>query len=103
LSAGGALLVCGDGVPEPETDGELRIAFRDCEVQVGCTILDPRQASTDLPAGYGVRFTQVPPGVDDAIDGIVKDALVRSLLRPETEPEIPCLDGGLDSSYVHHY
>lgn len=103
LSAGGALLEFAGRFPEPQTEGRLRIAFRNCEVEVGCTILDPRRASSSLPAGSGVRFTEVPPGVDDAIDGIVRDALVRNLLYPETEPEIPSLDGGLDPRYVHHF
>jgi hypothetical protein len=103
LSAGGALLEYAGRSSKPATEGRLRIAFRNCEVEVKCTILDPRRASTNLPAGFGVRFTEAPPGVDDAIDGIVKEALVQSLLHPEAEPEIPSLDGGLDHRYVHHF
>lgn len=92
LSAGGAFLVCPAGCPAPDTEGSLRILFQDFQIRTRCRVLDPRQASSNLPAGFGVRFTELSDRGRQLIDRIVHDALVEALLAPDSEPGPPSLD-----------
>jgi hypothetical protein len=92
LSAGGAFLVCASDCPSPETEAELRILFQDFQIRTRCRVLDPRQASSHLPAGFGVRFTGLSTRGRQLIDRIIHDALVEVLLAPEREPGLPSLD-----------
>jgi len=92
LSAGGAFLVCPSGCPEAGTEAGLRILFQDFQIRTRCRVLDPRQASSHLPAGFGVRFTELSDRGRELVDRIIHDALVEVLLAPEQEPNLPTLD-----------
>jgi hypothetical protein len=93
LSAGGAFLVCPADCPVPGTEAGLRILFQDFQIRTRCRVLDPRQASSNLPAGFGVRFTELSTRAQELLDRIIHDALVEVLLAPEREPGLPSLDG----------
>lgn len=92
LSAGGAFLVCASDCPAPDSEAGLRILFQDFQIRTRCRVLDPRQASSHLPAGFGVRFTGLSARGRQLIDRIIHDALVEVLLAPEREPGLPSLD-----------
>lgn len=92
LSAGGAFLVCAADYPPPDTEAGLRILFQEFQIRTRCRILDPRQASSNLPAGFGVRFTELSDQGRRLIDRIVHDALVEALLAPDSVPGPPSLD-----------
>ena len=91
LSAHGAFLECETAFPEPGLKGQLRIVFQDFKMLTTCEILDTRHGSSNLPAGFGVRFVGFSDTSRQVIDRIVSDALVDTLLRPATEPTTPTL------------
>lgn len=92
LSAGGAFMVCDSDCPEAGAEAGLRILFQDFQIRTRCRVLDPRQASSRLPAGFGVRFTELSARGRELVNRIVHDALVEVLLSPESEPSPPSLD-----------
>jgi hypothetical protein len=91
LSADGAFLEAAGSPPAAGSKGFLRITFRNSRLVTHCEVLDPRQASSRLPAGFAVRFTLLSQDSKRLLDRIVQDTLVQTLLEPETEPDIPSL------------
>ena len=92
ISATGAFLE-SPAAPPAGSRGVLQIAFRDLRLLVGCETLGPRQASSGLPTGFGVRFTDPTSPAVHIIEAIVRDALLRALLQPGEEPTAPSLGG----------
>ena len=95
ISAGGAFLECSSSIPEPGSDGVLRVVFHNFKLVTQCEIVDARHASSLLPPGFGVQFRELTDASKSIIDNIVQDALRVSLVEPETEVEVPSLDGGI--------
>jgi hypothetical protein len=93
LSATGAFLVCPGGCPPAGSRGCLRVLFQNFSLTTECETLDSRRSSSNLPAGFGVRFTGLAPETGALLDRIICDALVRSLEEPTAPPGIPSLDG----------
>ncbi len=91
LSADGAFLESAGPPPAAGSKGFLRVTFRNSRLVTHCEVLDPRQASSRLPAGFAVRFTLLSEDSKRLLDRIVQDTLVQTLLEPETEPDIPSL------------
>ena len=54
--------------------------------------MDPRQASSNLSAGFGVRFVDLDQASSDVLDRIVKDALVKKLTGRDPNPGVPSLE-----------
>jgi len=102
LSATGAFLECPGGCPPAGSRGRLRVLFQNFSLTTECETLDSRRSSSNLPAGFGVRFTGLAPETGALLDRIIRDALVRSLTEPASPPQIPSLDedellpGGLE-------
>jgi len=94
LSASGAFLESSTFIPKPGTIGLLRIFFQDFKMLTSCELLDPRRASSNLPAGFGVRFTDLSETSRRLIDRIVEDALVLTLLEADAEPQPPSIGEG---------
>jgi hypothetical protein len=94
LSASGAFLQCPGPCLPAGSRGRLRVQFRNFSLETGCEVLDTRRASSNLPDGFGVRFTGLSEDAQAHLDRIVRDALVRALLEPESEPELPSLGDG---------
>ncbi|UCF97356.1 MAG: PilZ domain-containing protein [Spirochaetaceae bacterium] len=92
LSAEGAFLENRGSAPQQGSIGMLRISFQNCRLVTRCEIMDRRPPSTRLPAGFAVRFTMVSEDSMRRIDRIIQDALIQTLLEPDSEPEIPTLD-----------
>lgn len=91
LSASGAFLQY-EGSPEKfGRTAELRIEFHDTTIRTRCEVLDARLSSSNLPPGFGVRFTDITESAARVLDAIVKDALITALLQPDAEPAIPSL------------
>jgi len=88
ISSTGAFLESDTLFPEPEKEGIIRIRFHDFNLLSGCKILGKRDKSGKLPAGFGIKFTDLTPTSRSIIDGIVEDELLHSLLEPE-EPSRP--------------
>ena len=91
LSADGAFLEHSGSVPPVGSRGILRISFQNSLLATRCEVLDPRQASSKLPAGFAVRYTLLSEDSMKLIDRIIQDALLQTLLQPESEPAIPTL------------
>jgi hypothetical protein len=91
LSSSGAFLQCGGPCPPAGSRGRLRVRFRNFSLETACEVLDTRQASSRLPDGFGVRFTELGAEAQARLDRIVRDALVQAILEPESEPELPSL------------
>lgn len=91
LSSSGAFLECAGPCPSTGSSGWLRVMFQDFSLLTGCVVMDPRQASSNLPPGFGVRFTGLDEEAGRLLDRIVRDALVRALLEPDRPPEVPSI------------
>ncbi len=92
LSAGGAFLERSGRNPDPGTVEDITIRFANFALSTQCEVLSPRQASSTLPDGFGIRFVHLSPKAEAIIERIVNDALVQVLLGKDEEPEIPSLD-----------
>jgi hypothetical protein len=92
LSASGAFLQHEGSLERFGKIANLKIEFQDTTLRTRCEILDYRLSSSNLPPGFGVRFTGISESAARAIDAIVKNALIAALLQPEAEPGIPSLD-----------
>jgi hypothetical protein len=92
LSAGGAFLEAPAAVPPAAgTRASLTISFQNSRLTTACEVLDPRQASSRLPAGFAVRFLQLPEASREILERLVQDALVRTLLQAGEETGAPAL------------
>lgn len=91
LSADGAFLEHSGSTPPAGSRGILHISFQNSRLVTRCEVLDPRRASSKLPAGFAVRFKLSSEDSMKLINRIVQDALLQTLLQPESEPAIPTL------------
>lgn len=91
LSASGAFLECPGTCPDAGSAGHLQVLFQNFSLVTDCEVLDRRQASSNLPYGFGVRFVGLSEEAQEKLDRIVRDSLVQSLLEPEAPPEVPSL------------
>lgn len=96
ISAGGAFLECSSLFPEPGSNGVLRVVFQNFKLLTQCEVVDARHASSHLPPGFGVRFSELTDTSKTILDHIVQDALRISLVEPEAEVEAPSLGGGIE-------
>ena len=69
----------------------LRVVFQNFRMVTKCEILSTRQASSNLPLGFGVRFTDLSEASKMIIDQIVNDAIVHALVEPDSEASVPSL------------
>ena len=91
ISSNGAFLECNTTIPNPGKKAILRIIFKNFKMYTICEILDPRLASSNLPDGFGVEFTKFSEPSRKIINNIIDDALVKVLIDPDSEPEIPSI------------
>jgi len=91
LSSSGAFLQCEGPCPPAGSRGRLRVRFQNFSLETTCQVLDTRRASSRLPVGFGVRFTDLGAEAQAILDRIVRDALVQAILEPESEPALPSL------------
>jgi hypothetical protein len=91
LSADGAFLESPTYAPTHGERAILKISFQNSQMVTECEVLDRRPPSLRIPAGFAVRFTQLNEDSMRLIERIVQDALVQTLLEPDSEPEIPTL------------
>ena len=91
ISSSGAFLECNTVIPGPGKKAILRIIFKNFKMYTVCEILDPRMASSNLPDGFGVKFTRFSEPSRKIINNIIDDALVKVLTDPDSEPDIPSI------------
>jgi hypothetical protein len=91
LSADGAFLESPAVTPAQGSAATLKVSFQNSRMVTACTVLDRRPPSPRLPAGFAVRFTRLSEDSMQLIDRVIQDALVQTLLEPDSEPEIPTL------------
>lgn len=91
LSADGAFLESSTYAPTHGGRAILKISFQNSQMVTECEVLDRRPPSLRIPAGFAVRFIQLNEDSMRLIERIVQDALVQTLLEPDSEPEIPTL------------
>lgn len=92
LSASGAFLECSTGFPPTGIEASLRVLFQNFKMTTGCEVMDPRQASSNLPPGFGVRFISLDKASSETLDSIIKNTLVKILTEEAVEPGVPTLD-----------
>lgn len=91
LSADGAFLESPVDAPTHGSRVALKVSFQNSRMVTECEVLDRRPPSLRLPAGFAVRFIQLNEDSIGLIDRIIQDALVQTLLEPDSEPEVPTL------------
>jgi len=92
FSAGGAFL---KSLSQPLPEGtitDITVRFANVTMTAKCEVLSPRNASSNLPFGFPIRFLNLSEESQSAINTIVSDALFRIIIDPEDGPEIPALD-----------
>ncbi len=88
ISSTGAFLESDTIFPEPEKRGTINIKLHDFYLLSGFKIVGKRDKSGELPAGFGIEFTDLTPTSRSIIEEIVEDELMHSLLIPD-EPSRP--------------
>jgi hypothetical protein len=91
ISASGAFLEASGPSPVPGSRGFISVQFKDFAILSGCEVLPTRPPAGNLPAGFGVRFTDLTPASQKVIDSIVQDELIRSLIEPGSTPRGPAI------------
>ena len=91
LSADGAFLESAANAPSRGSRATLKVSFQNSRMVTECEVLDRRPPSLRLPAGFAVRFIQLNEESIGLIDRVIQDALLQTLLEPDSEPEIPTL------------
>jgi hypothetical protein len=61
----------------------LALSFQNWRLATACEVLDPRRASSRLPAGFAVRFLALPQASRQILERLVQDALLATLLQTE--------------------
>ena len=91
LSAGGAFLEHEGTLPKPGTKADIVIVFQNCKLRTTCEVLSPRQASSNLPFGFGIRFLGLAEESQEVLNSIVNDALVKAILEDPDEKSVPTI------------
>ena len=91
LSSSGAYLECAEDFPDPETIAKLRVVFHNFKMITTCEIMSPRHSSSNLPPGFGIRFTGLSEVSRMVIERLVHSALVDGIVDPGSSQEIPSL------------
>jgi hypothetical protein len=91
LSAGGAFFAHPRQIPKAGSVRDTIIQFQNCRFRVRAEVLDTRRNSSNLPFGFGVKFIDLDNASSALIDRIVNNALVKHLLEPGKEQNIPSI------------
>ena len=78
-------------MPDPGVNSLIRIEFQNCRLTTEVEVLDIRHSSSNLPSGFGVNFIGLSTESREAIDRIVKNALIRKLVNHESDVQIPSI------------
>ena len=49
--------------------------------------------SSNYPFGFSIRFTTISEEGKIVLNRLINDAVIKILMEPESEPEIPSLEG----------
>jgi hypothetical protein len=92
ISAGGAYLKSTKLMPRPGTAGHVKIEFHNFEIESKCIINDSQTRSSNYPFGFSIRFAGLNEKAGETLKKIIDDAIIKILLDPTAEPEVPSLD-----------
>ncbi len=93
ISSTGAFLAGPGSCPTPASEGTIQIVFHDFKLLSGCRVLDRRAATSLLPDGFGIEFTDLTDFSRSVIDRLVQDELLHSLLEPDKPSRPPSISG----------
>jgi hypothetical protein len=91
ISTGGAYLRCGDCFPPAQSPAWIRVEFRNFVLEAQCRTIDTRAGSSNLPIGFGIRFTGLSDNAVETLGSLINDAIIKILLDPDSEPAVPSL------------
>lgn len=91
ISSSGAFLESESFYPAAGTMATLRIQFLDFQLLTGCQALERRAPTSVLPAGFGVRFTDLSDASRKVVDSIIADELIMSLTEPDKPLKPPSI------------
>lgn len=92
ISSGGAYLESSNIIPPAGKEASLKINFKESQINVKCVINDYYSRSSKYPFGFSVSFTSISDQTKTVLDQVIGDAIIRILLDPNSEPDIPSLD-----------
>lgn len=95
ISSGGAYLESSKLIPPAGKEAFLKINFKNSQIATKCVINDYYSRSSKYPFGFSVSFTSLSDQAKLALDRMVDDAIIRILLDPHTEPDVPSLDSDM--------
>lgn len=93
ISSTGAFLAGAESCPTPGSEGSIQIVFHDFKLMSGCRVHDQRAATSRLPDGFGIEFTDLTDVSRSVIDHLVQDEMLRSLLEPDKPTRPPSISG----------
>ncbi len=93
VSSGGAYLKTDMIFPGGGSRGKIRINFANFSLESECEVIDSQSRSSNYPFGFSIKFTSLTNEGKIVLDNLVNDAVIRILMEPEAEPEIPSLGG----------
>jgi hypothetical protein len=91
VSAGGAFLEPVAPTVQSGETYELDIYFQNFKMRVTGYVRTARAAGSDGDDGFGLEFVDLSADAVAFLDRVVHDALVQTLLEPESEPDIPVI------------
>ena len=94
VSSGGAYLKTETIMPVWGSHANVKIIFANFSLETSCEIVDSESRSSNYPFGFGIRFLSVSEEGKVILNKLINDAVIRILLEPDSEPEIPSLGGG---------
>ena len=93
LSSGGAYLKTDSIFPNGGDKGKLKINFANFSLESDCEVVDSQSRSSNYPFGFGIKFTSLTKEGILVLNKLINNAVIKILMEPETEPEIPSLGG----------
>ena len=92
VSSGGAYLMSRSVFPTAGINGEVSIQFCNFSLRSSCVVVESFSRSSNYPPGFGIRFTSLSDEARKKLDILIDDAVIKILMDPESEPEVPSLE-----------
>ena len=93
VSSGGAYLKTDEIFPELGSKARVKINFANFSLESGCEIVDSQSRSSSYPFGFSIKFTSISEGGILVLNKLINDAVIKILMEPESDPEIPSIGG----------
>ena len=92
ISSSGAYLKTSSIFPEGGSSAFVKINFANFSIESKCEVVNSQTRSSNYPFGFSIKFTSITEEGKIILNNMVNDAVIKILMEPDSEPEIPSLD-----------